>query len=71
MQRKGSFIRIPVRAHHPRAQWKSEGQPMSYSESYLMVALFFIVGLALPVVALSIGRLLRPHNPTPAKDDHL
>jgi NADH-quinone oxidoreductase subunit A len=32
-----------------------------------MVSLFFIVGLALPVVALSIGRLLRPHNPTPAK----
>ncbi|GAA5346610.1 NADH-quinone oxidoreductase subunit A [Planifilum fimeticola] len=41
---------------------------MTYSESYLMVALFFIVGLALPVVALSIGRLLRPHNPTPAKE---
>ena len=41
---------------------------MTYSESYLMVSLFFIVGLALPVVALSIGRLLRPHNPTPAKE---
>lgn len=40
---------------------------MTYSANYLMVALFFIVGLALPVVALSIGRLLRPHNPTPAK----
>lgn len=40
---------------------------MTYSENYLMVSLFFIVGLALPVVALSIGRLLRPHNPMTTK----
>lgn len=40
---------------------------MTYAESYMMVALFFVVGLALPVIALSVGRLLRPDNPTTAK----
>jgi NADH-quinone oxidoreductase subunit A len=40
---------------------------MTYTANYLVVAVFFILGLALPVVALTLGRLLRPHNPTAAK----
>ena len=36
-------------------------------ESYLMVAVFFALALALPIVALSLGQLLRPHQPTVAK----
>ncbi|MEW9671188.1 NADH-quinone oxidoreductase subunit A [Ammoniphilus sp. 3BR4] len=38
-----------------------------YSNNYLIVAIFLILGLALPVGALTAGRFLRPHNPTPAK----
>lgn len=36
-------------------------------ESYLMVAVFFALGIALPVVALTMGRFLRPNRPTAAK----
>jgi NADH-quinone oxidoreductase subunit A len=32
-----------------------------------MIAIFFALGIALPVVALSVGRLLRPHRPSPNK----
>ncbi|WP_277423821.1 NADH-quinone oxidoreductase subunit A [Staphylospora marina] len=35
--------------------------------AHLTIAVFFLVGLALPAVALTMGRLLRPHRPTPAK----
>lgn len=38
-----------------------------YSNNYLIVAIFLILGLALPVGALTAGRFLRPHNPTPEK----
>jgi NADH-quinone oxidoreductase subunit A len=34
---------------------------------HLTIAVFFIVGIALPALALSFGRLLRPHHPTPDK----
>lgn len=35
--------------------------------SHGMIAIFFIIGIALPIAALSIGKLLRPHQPTPDK----
>lgn len=38
-----------------------------YQNNYLSVAAFLIVGILLPVVALTVGRFLRPHNPTPEK----
>ncbi len=38
-----------------------------YSNNYLIVAIFLFLGLALPIGALTAGRFLRPHNPTPAK----
>lgn len=40
---------------------------MHYNSSIAMIAIFFIVGTALPVVALSVGRWLRPHYPSPDK----
>lgn len=38
-----------------------------YLNSYLIVAAFLILGVLLPVVALTAGRFLRPHNPNPEK----
>lgn len=38
-----------------------------YQNNYLSVAAFLIVGILLPVVALTVGRFIRPHNPTPEK----
>jgi NADH-quinone oxidoreductase subunit A len=32
--------------------------------NFAMIALFFLIGLALPVSALLLGRLLRPHMPS-------
>ncbi|SDW41610.1 NADH dehydrogenase subunit A [Marininema mesophilum] len=40
---------------------------MTYTASYLAVAVFFLLGLALPVVALTAGRFLRPHKPSTEK----
>jgi NADH-quinone oxidoreductase subunit A len=40
---------------------------MSLDPSFTNIAVFFIVGIALPVVALSFGRLLRPHQPSEDK----
>ncbi|MFC4077368.1 NADH-quinone oxidoreductase subunit A [Salinithrix halophila] len=40
---------------------------MEYTESYMTVVIFIILGLALPAAALTAGRLLRPHRPSPAK----
>ncbi|SEM79746.1 NADH-quinone oxidoreductase subunit A [Lihuaxuella thermophila] len=40
---------------------------MSLDPSLMHIAVFFIVGIALPVVALGIGRLLRPHQPSADK----
>lgn len=39
----------------------------SYFESYALVGLLLLVGVAFVVVALSANRLLRPHQPTAEK----
>ncbi len=38
-----------------------------YQNNYLIVVVFLALGVLLPVVALSIGRILRPHKPSIAK----
>lgn len=38
-----------------------------YENSYLFVAVFFILGILLPIVALTAGRILRPNQPTEEK----
>jgi NADH-quinone oxidoreductase subunit A len=38
-----------------------------YQNNYLVVAAFLILGVCLPVVALTAGRFLRPHRPSEAK----
>lgn len=38
-----------------------------YQNSYMVVAIFLILGILLPVVALTLGRFLRPHKPEEAK----
>lgn len=38
-----------------------------YQNNYILVAIFLILGVLLPVVALSFGALLRPHKPNAAK----
>lgn len=38
-----------------------------YQNNYLIVVVFLALGVLLPVVALAIGRLLRPNKPTAAK----
>ncbi|HHY22464.1 MAG TPA: NADH-quinone oxidoreductase subunit A [Bacilli bacterium] len=38
-----------------------------YENNYLVVAVFVIIGILLPVVALNFGRLLRPNKPTAEK----
>lgn len=40
---------------------------MGYSANYVMLAVFFLLGLGLPLVAFTAGNLLRPRKPTPAK----
>lgn len=40
---------------------------MDGMNNFVMLAIFIVLGIALPVVALSVGRWLRPHNPTDAK----
>ncbi|BCU83255.1 NADH-quinone oxidoreductase subunit A [Polycladomyces abyssicola] len=40
---------------------------MGYSANYVMLAIFFLLGLGLPLVAFTAGSLLRPQKPTPAK----
>ncbi|MBB3110550.1 NADH-quinone oxidoreductase subunit A [Paenibacillus phyllosphaerae] len=39
----------------------------SYVNNYVIVAIFILLGILLPVVALTAGRLLRPHKPTDEK----
>jgi NADH-quinone oxidoreductase subunit A len=34
---------------------------------YLVVAIFILLGIALPAAALTVGRFLRPHNPLKEK----
>ncbi|KGP71786.1 NADH-quinone oxidoreductase subunit A [Pontibacillus yanchengensis] len=38
-----------------------------YHNSYLIILVFLALGLLLPIVALTAGRLLRPHKPSKAK----
>ncbi len=38
-----------------------------YQNSYMIVAIFLIIGIILPIVALTLGRFLRPHKPEEAK----
>ncbi|WP_025025746.1 NADH-quinone oxidoreductase subunit A [Caldalkalibacillus mannanilyticus] len=38
-----------------------------YQNNYLMIISFLILGVFLPVAALTFGRFLRPHNPTSEK----
>ncbi|MCM3617974.1 NADH-quinone oxidoreductase subunit A [Sutcliffiella horikoshii] len=38
-----------------------------YQNNYLIVVVFLALGVLLPVVALAIGRLLRPNKPSAAK----
>ncbi|WP_230500134.1 NADH-quinone oxidoreductase subunit A [Sutcliffiella rhizosphaerae] len=38
-----------------------------YQNNYLIVVVFLALGVLLPVVALAIGRLLRPNKPNAAK----
>lgn len=38
-----------------------------YSNNYVLVAIFLFLGIALPIIALTLGRFLRPHNPTEQK----
>lgn len=38
-----------------------------YQNSYLIVFIFLLLGILLPIVALTIGKWLRPHKPTKEK----
>ncbi|TCT26413.1 NADH dehydrogenase subunit A [Melghiribacillus thermohalophilus] len=38
-----------------------------YQNSYIMVFLFLLIGILLPVVALGMGKLLRPSRPSDEK----
>lgn len=38
-----------------------------YQNNYLIVVAFIILGILLPAVALTVGRLVRPSNPLEAK----
>lgn len=40
---------------------------MEYINNYVIVAIFLIIAILLPIVALSLGRLLRPNKPTSEK----
>lgn len=39
----------------------------NYANNYVVVAIFIVLGILLPVVALTVGRLLRPNKPTELK----
>jgi len=39
-----------------------------YINSYVIVTVFLILGIAFPAVVLWLGKQLRPHKPTPAKE---
>jgi NADH-quinone oxidoreductase subunit A len=40
---------------------------MMYTNNYVIVAIFVALGILLPVVALTVGKLLRPHKPVDEK----
>ncbi|GKU76941.1 NADH-quinone oxidoreductase subunit A [Paenibacillus sp. L3-i20] len=39
----------------------------NYINNYVVVAIFAVLGILLPVVALTVGKLLRPKKPTEIK----
>lgn len=39
----------------------------NYANNYVVVAIFIMLGILLPVVALTVGRLLRPNKPSESK----
>ena len=39
----------------------------TYLNSYMIIFIFLLLGILLPVVALTAGRILRPHAPSAAK----
>jgi NADH-quinone oxidoreductase subunit A len=43
------------------------GQLHIYQNNYLIVFVFLCLGILLPVIALFLGRLLRPYKPTDMK----
>lgn len=38
-----------------------------YENSYLLVAIFFVLGILLPIASLAMGRFLRPKKPSVEK----
>jgi NADH-quinone oxidoreductase subunit A len=40
---------------------------MGFGNNYVIVVIFISLGILLPIVALSLGRLLRPHKPDETK----
>lgn len=38
-----------------------------YTNNYVMILIFIALGVLLPVVGLTLGRFLRPHNPSADK----
>lgn len=40
---------------------------LEYINNYVIVAIFLVIAILLPIVALSLGSLLRPHKPTVEK----
>ena len=40
-----------------------------YENSYMIVLIFLLLGILLPVVALTLGKMLRPNKPSAAKAD--
>lgn len=39
----------------------------NYANNYVVVAVFIVLGILLPVVALTVGRMLRPNKPNELK----
>jgi NADH-quinone oxidoreductase subunit A len=46
---------------------RGKGMATLYANNYFIVVIFLSLGVLLPVVALTFGRLLRPSNPTEEK----
>lgn len=40
---------------------------MEYTNNYVIVAIFIVLGISLPVIALTAGKFLRPSKPTDVK----
>ena len=40
---------------------------MGFANNYIIVVIFISLGILLPIIALSIGRLLRPNKPNATK----